>query len=98
MGSITSGHAHRARIPAGRFFARRTIGVAAASLLCGAFGLGVVAVSGVPSGAATATTLFVDNVNGNATSGCLTAGTGACKTIQEGVTAAEVRSIVTDSS
>ena len=43
MGSITSGHAHRARIPAGRFFARRTIGVAAASLLCGAFGFGVCA-------------------------------------------------------
>ncbi len=37
----------------------------------------------------TTATLFVDNVNGGQTTGCSTAGAGACKTIQQGVTAAE---------
>jgi hypothetical protein len=65
------------------------VGASAAALLCGLFGLGAIAVSGVPSGAATSATLYVDNVNGGATTGCTSAGAGACKTIQEGVTAAE---------
>jgi hypothetical protein len=56
------------------------------------FGLGVFALSGVPSGAATSKTLFVDNVNGTVTTGCASSGAGACKTIQQGVTAAEALS------
>jgi predicted outer membrane repeat protein len=60
--------------------------------LCGALGLGVFAVSSLPSGAATTATLYVDNVNGTATTGCTSSGSGACKTIQEGVTAAQALS------
>jgi hypothetical protein len=52
-------------------------------------GLGAIVLSSVPSGAAANATLYVDNVNGTATTGCTSSGTGACKTIQEGVTAAE---------
>ncbi|HEX4163410.1 MAG TPA: choice-of-anchor Q domain-containing protein, partial [Acidimicrobiales bacterium] len=66
------------------------MGAAAAALLCGVFGLGVIAVTSMPSGAAGTATLFVDNVNGTQTTGCTTSGAGACKTIQEGVDAAEV--------
>jgi hypothetical protein len=36
---------------------------------------------------AATTTLFVDNVNSTATTGCTSSGTGACTTIQDGVTA-----------
>ncbi|HEY1443708.1 MAG TPA: choice-of-anchor Q domain-containing protein [Acidimicrobiales bacterium] len=68
------------------------MGSAVAALLCGVFGLGVFALSGVPSGAATSATLFVDNVNGTVTTGCGSSGAGACKTIQQGVTAAEALS------
>ena len=39
-----------------------------------------------------AATLYVDNVNGTQTSGCSSPGAGACKTIQEGVNAAELLS------
>ncbi len=63
-----------------------------ATLLCGMFGLGVMALSSAPSGAATSATLFVDNVAGTQTTGCSTSGAGACKTIQQGVTAAEALS------
>jgi predicted outer membrane repeat protein len=69
--------------------AARTAAAAAAALLCGALGLGVIAVSSIPSGAATTATLYVDNVNGAATIGCTSSGSGACKTIQDGVNAAE---------
>ncbi|HEY6474111.1 MAG TPA: hypothetical protein VIY26_14550, partial [Acidimicrobiales bacterium] len=72
--------------------AARTAAAAAAALLCGTLGLGVLAVSSIPSGAATTATLFVDNVNGTATTGCTASGASACKTIQEGVTAAEALS------
>ncbi|HEX4174500.1 MAG TPA: hypothetical protein VHY81_01200, partial [Acidimicrobiales bacterium] len=64
------------------------MGASAAALLCGLFGLAAIAVSGVPSGAATSATLFVDNVNGTMTMGCTASGASACKTITEGVTAA----------
>ena len=70
----------------------RTAFAAAATLLCTAFGLGAVALSGAPSGAATTATLYVDNVNGTAITGCTSSGTGACETIQEGVNAAEALS------
>ena len=56
------------------------------------FCLGVVALSSGPSAAATTATLFVDNVNGGATTDCSSANAGACKTIQEGVNAAELLS------
>jgi hypothetical protein len=89
MGFITSGIPHRARVRTRRLFRRRAVGISAAALLCGLFGLGAIAVSSVPSGAAASSTLFVDNVNGTNTTGCTASGSGACKTIQEGVTAAE---------
>jgi hypothetical protein len=66
------------------------MGSAVAALLCGVFGLGVFALSGVPSGAATSATLFVDNVNGTETTGCTSSGASACKTIQDGVAAAQL--------
>ncbi len=72
--------------------ATRTTLTGVAALLCGMFGLGVVALSSAPSGAVAATTLFVDNVNGTANIGCSSAGAGACKTIQDGVDAAEALS------
>ena len=74
---------------AGRPVVGRRLTAAAAALLCGLFGLAAIAISGVPSGAATSATLYVDNVNGAATTGCTSSGAGACKTIQQGVTAAE---------
>jgi hypothetical protein len=86
-----NGHPRGARARTDGRFGGATL-AAAAALLCGVFGLGVLAVSGVPSGAATTATLYVDNVNGAQTTGCTTSGTGACKTIQEGVTAAEALS------
>jgi predicted outer membrane repeat protein len=61
----------------------------AATLLCGVFGLGAIAFSSSPSAAAATANLFVDNVHGQATTGCTSSGAGACKTIQEGVSAAE---------
>ena len=90
MRIITSGQSRRARVRAGGHFRRRTLGSAAAALLCGLFGLTAIAISGVPSGAATTATLYVDNVNGTATMGCTGTGASACKTIQDGVTAAEL--------
>lgn len=90
---ITSSRQPRAaRVRKGSLFRRRTIGSAAAALLCGLFSLSAIAISGVPSGAAASATLFVDNVNGTMTSGCASSGAGACQTIQEGVTAAEALS------
>ena len=89
MGITKNGNRHVARLRGARPFRMRGMGAAAAALLCGMFGLGAIAVSGVPSGAATSATLYVDNVNGTATTGCATSGAGACKTIQQGVTAAE---------
>ncbi len=62
----------------------RTALTGVAALVCGMFGLGVVALSSPPSGAVAATTLFVDNVNGTANIGCSSAGAGACKTIRTG--------------
>ena len=70
----------------------RTVSAAAAALLCGGFGVGVLSLSGTPSGAATTAILYADNVNGTQTAGCGSAGSGACKTIQEGVTAAQALS------
>jgi len=75
-----------------RWSGARTAFAASATLLFGVFGLGVSALSSTPSGAASTATLYVDNVNGTATTGCTSSGTGACKTIQEGVTAAEALS------
>ena len=72
--------------------AARTALAGVATLLCGMFGLGVMALSSAPSAAATSATLFVDNVAGTQTTGCSTSGAGACKTIQQGVTAAEALS------
>ncbi len=68
----------------------RTAFAAAATLLFGVFGLGVMALSSTPSGAASTATLYVDNVNGTQTSGCTNSGAGACKTIQEGLNAADI--------
>ena len=89
VGITKNGNRHVARLRGARPFRMRGMGAAAAALLCGMFGLGAIAVSGVPSGAATSATLYVDNVNGTATTGCTSSGAGACKTIQQGVTAAE---------
>jgi predicted outer membrane repeat protein len=92
MRTIRSGFPRGARIRTGRIVAARPIAAAGAALLCGMFSLGVIALSGAQSGAAANATLYVDNVNGAATTGCTSTGTGACKTIQEGVTAAEALS------
>jgi predicted outer membrane repeat protein len=92
MGITKSGHPREARVRGIRPFRKRTVGSGVAALLCGVFGLGVFALSGVPAGAATSATLFVDNVNGTVTTGCGSSGAGACKTIQQGVTAAEALS------
>ena len=92
MRNTTSRYLRGGRARDGRRMAARTSAAAAAALLCGAIGLGVFAVSSLPSGAATTATLYVDNVNGTATSGCTSSGSGACKTIQEGVTAADALS------
>ena len=54
--------------------AARTALTGLATLLCGTFGLGVVALSSGPSAAATTATLFVDNVNGTQTTGCTSSG------------------------
>ena len=89
MGSVGSGHPQGVGVRGAKLVAARPIAAAAAALLCGMLGLGASVLSGVPSGAAAATTLYVDNVNGAATTGCTSTGAGACKTIQEGVTAAE---------
>jgi predicted outer membrane repeat protein len=89
MRIITSGKPRGARGREGGLLRKRTVGSAAAALLCGLFGLSAIAISGVPSGAATSATLFVDNVNGTASTGCTAAGASACKTIADGVTAAE---------
>jgi hypothetical protein len=70
-----------------RFAARSGLAIVATL-----FGMGAVLAAGGPSAAASAVTLFVDNVNGQQTTGCTSAGAGACKTIQEGVTAAEALS------
>ena len=70
------------------------MGAAAAALLSAVFGIGVFALSGAPSGAVASTTLYVDNVKGAATTLCTSPGAGACKTIQEGVTAAQLASKV----
>ena len=75
-----------------RSLTARTVYAAVATLLCTTFGLGVAALSSTPSGAASTATLYVDNVNGTATTGCAASGSGACKTIQEGVNAAEALS------
>jgi predicted outer membrane repeat protein len=69
--------------------ASRTALAGAATLLCGVFGVGAMALSSGPSAAATTATLFVDNVNGGATTGCSSAGSSACKTIQDAVTVAD---------
>ncbi len=77
----------------GTGLASRTALAAAATLLCGVFGLGVVALSSAPSAAAATATIFVDNVNGTATLPCgATSGSGACKMFQDGVNAAEALS------
>jgi predicted outer membrane repeat protein len=90
MGIIANGQPRRTWVRAGRHFMTRTAAAAAAALLCGVFGLAAIVVEGAPSGAATSATLYVDNVNGTATTGCTSPGAGACKTIQEGVTAAQL--------
>jgi predicted outer membrane repeat protein len=58
----------------------------AAGALC-TIGLTVVPAS--VANASTTANLFVDNVHGTKTTGCTSAGTGACKTIQQGINAAE---------
>ncbi|HWF17331.1 MAG TPA: choice-of-anchor Q domain-containing protein [Acidimicrobiales bacterium] len=88
MTTRRSSHGSRTRRRAG--LASRATLAGVATLLCGVFGLGVVALSSGPSGAATSATLFVDNVAGTKSTGCSGAGANACKTIQEGVTAAEL--------
>ena len=79
----SGGRAHRMR--------DRVAMTAAATVLLG-LGLGAAIAASAPSGAATTGTLYVDNVNGQATTGCTSTGAGACKTIQEGVSAAEALS------
>jgi len=88
MRIIRSGQPRRVRVRAGRPFRRRTLGSAAAALLCGLFGLSAIAISGVPSGAAASVTLYVDNVAGTMTTGCTAPGASACKTVTQGVAAA----------
>jgi len=85
----TCRHSHEAGTRRGARLASRGALAGAATLLCGVFGVGALTLSSGPSAAAATATLFVDNVNGQQTTGCATAGAGACKTIQEGVTAAE---------
>jgi hypothetical protein len=68
------------------------VGAAAATLLCAISGVGILAASPSSSAAATARTLYVDNVHGTQTTGCTSSGAGACRTIQEGVAAAEALS------
>jgi hypothetical protein len=83
--------AHRRHLPG---IALR-IGLAGCGTL---FGVGVIVGSGSVASAIappTPTTLYVDNVNGMATTGCTSAGSGACQTIQEGVNAAEALSNAT---
>jgi len=62
------------------------IGLAALGLT---FGMGFLVASNQMASAISPTTLYVDNVDGTATTGCTAPGASACKTIQEGVTAAE---------
>src|SRR5689334_16962617 len=92
MGIIRAVHARGRRFRAGGRLPTRTVNAAAAALLCAGFGVGVISLAGTPSGAATTATFYVDNVNGTQTAGCSSAGSGACKTIQEGVTAAQALS------
>src|SRR5580704_1089515 len=80
-----------AHVRTGRAAARTGL-AAVATLLFGVFGLGVAALSSAPSGAASTATLFVDNVNGTAITGCASSGAGACQTIQEAVNVAEALS------
>ena len=75
-----------------RSLTARTGFAAAATLLCATFGLGFTALLSAPSAAAATATLYVDNVNGTAITGCTSSGTGACQTIQEAVNVAEALS------
>ena len=92
MGITRAVRARGRRLRAGRRLPARTVSAAAAALLCAGFVVGVISLPANPSGAATTATLYVDNVNGTQTAGCSSAGSGACKTIQEGVTAAQALS------
>ena len=85
-----SAQEHRSGITRTRSLTARTGFAAAATLLCATFALGVTALSSAPSAAATTATLYVDGVNGTQTSGCTSSGAGACKTIQEGINAADI--------
>jgi predicted outer membrane repeat protein len=53
------------------------------------FGLSLLMLTTSPASGVTSTTLYVDNVNGGATSGCSAPGAAACSTVQEGIDAAE---------
>src|SRR5580693_380915 len=92
MRIIRSGFPRGVGVRVARLDTARPIAATAAALLCGMVGLGAIVLSSAPSGAAANATLYVDNVNGAATTGCTSTCTGACKTSQEGVTAAEALS------
>ena len=85
----TSSQAGRGRVEARGPGVARAIGAAAATLLSAMSVIAILAVSGGTSAAAAAATLYVDNVHGTKITGCTSSGAGACRTIQEGVTAAE---------
>ena len=90
MRPVQNRHERGARVRLGRSFRASTLRAGVAVLCCAMFSLGAVVLSGVPSGAAASATLYVDNVNGTKTTGCTSSGSGACETIQQGVTAAEL--------